>query len=324
MSKALITGITGQDGSYLAEFLLEKGYDVIGMVRRTSTLNFARIEHIQEKITLVSGDLLDQVSLINILQEHRPDEVYNLAAQSFVPTSWGQPVFTGDVTALGVTRMLEALRTVDSSIRFYQASSSEMFGKVRQVPQNEETPFYPRSPYGVAKVYGHWITINYRESYDIPATSGILFNHTSPRRGLEFVLRKITYGVAKINLGLADQLALGNLDSKRDIGFAGDYVRAMWLMLQQPDPDDYVIATEETHSIREMCEAAFGYLDLDWGDYVVQDPRFMRPAEVDILIGDATKARRQLGWEPTVSFEDLVQLMVDSDIELLKEENGLT
>jgi GDPmannose 4,6-dehydratase len=323
MSKALITGVTGQDGSYLAEFLLEKGYDVIGMVRRTSTLNFSRIEHFQDSITLVSGDLLDQVSLINILQEHRPDEVYNLAAQSFVPTSWGQPVFTGDVTALGVTRMLEAVRTVDSGIRFYQASSSEMFGKVREVPQNEETPFYPRSPYGVAKVYGHWITINYRESYDLHATSGILFNHTSPRRGLEFVLRKITYGVAKITLGLADELALGNLDAKRDIGFAGDYVRAMWMMLQQPEPDSYVVATEETHSIREMCEAAFGYVDLDWRDYVVQDPRFMRPAEVDILIGDAGKAHRVLGWEPSVSFQELVQMMVDSDIELLKQENGL-
>jgi len=324
MSKALITGVTGQDGSYLAEFLLEKGYDVIGMVRRTSTLNFSRIEHIQDNITLVSGDLLDQVSLINILQEHHPDEVYNLAAQSFVPTSWGQPVFTGDVTALGVTRMLEAVRTVDDGIRFYQASSSEMFGKVREVPQNEETPFYPRSPYGVAKVYGHWITINYRESYDLHATSGILFNHTSPRRGLEFVLRKITQGVAKITLGLADELALGNLDAKRDIGFAGDYVRAMWMMLQQPEPDDYVVATEETHSIREMCEAAFGYVDLDWRDYVVQDPRFMRPAEVDILIGDASKAHRVLGWEPSVSFQDLVHMMVDNDIELLKTENGLS
>lgn len=323
MSKALITGLTGQDGSYLAEFLLDKGYDVIGMVRRTSTLNFSRIEHFQDRITLVSGDLLDQVSLINILQEHRPDEVYNLAAQSFVPTSWGQPVFTGDVTALGVTRMLEAVRTVDKDIRFYQASSSEMFGKVREVPQNEETPFYPRSPYGVAKVYGHWITINYRESYDLHATSGILFNHTSPRRGLEFVLRKITQGVAKISLGLADELALGNLDAKRDIGFAGDYVRAMWMMLQQPEPDDYVVATEETHSIREMCEAAFGYLDLDWKEYVVQDPRFMRPAEVDILIGDAGKAHQVLGWEPSVSFNELVQMMVDSDIELLKQEDGL-
>ena len=323
MSKALITGVTGQDGSYLAEFLLEKGYDVIGMVRRTSTLNFSRIEHFQDRITLVSGDLLDQVSLINILQEHRPDEVYNLAAQSFVPTSWGQPVFTGDVTALGVTRMLETVRTVDKDIRFYQASSSEMFGKVREVPQNEETPFYPRSPYGVAKVYGHWITINYRESYDLHATSGILFNHTSPRRGLEFVLRKITQGVAKISLGLADELALGNLDAKRDIGFAGDYVRAMWMMLQQPEPDDYVVATEETHSIREMCEAAFGCVDLDWEEYVVQDPRFMRPAEVDILIGDAGKAHRVLGWEPSVSFNELVQMMVDNDIKLLKQENGL-
>ncbi len=323
MPKALITGITGQDGSYLAELLLDKGYTVIGMVRRTSTLNFSRIEHVQERITLVSGDLLDQVSLINILQEHRPDEVYNLAAQSFVPTSWGQPVFTGDVTALGVTRMLEAVRTVDTSIRFYQASSSEMFGKVREVPQNEDTPFYPRSPYGVAKVYGHWITVNYRESYGIPASSGILFNHTSPRRGLEFVLRKITYGVAKIMLGLADELALGNLDSKRDIGFAGDYVEAMWMMLQQPEPGDYVVATETTHSIRDMCEAAFGYVDLDWKDYVVQDPRFMRPAEVDILIGDASKARRELGWEPSVSFPELVRMMVDSDVELLKQENHL-
>lgn len=323
MPKALITGVTGQDGSYLAEFLLEKGYEVIGMVRRTSTLNFSRIQHIQDELTLVSGDLLDQVSLINILKEHRPDEAYNLAAQSFVPTSWKQPVFTGNVTALGVTRMLEAVRTVDEGTRFYQASSSEMFGKVREVPQNEDTPFYPRSPYGVAKVYGHWITVNYRESYDIHATSGILFNHTSPRRGLEFVLRKITYGVAKIKLGLADELALGNLDSKRDIGFAGDYVEAMWLMLQQPEPDNYVIATEETHSIREMCEAAFSYVDLDWQEYVVQDPRFMRPAEVDLLVGDASKAHRVLGWKPDVSFEELVQMMVEADLALLKEENGL-
>jgi GDPmannose 4,6-dehydratase len=323
MPKALITGITGQDGSYLAEFLLEKGYDVVGMVRRTSTLNFSRIQHIQDKINLVSGDLLDQVSLITILQEQRPDEVYNLAAQSFVPTSWKQPVFTGNVTALGVTRMLEAIRTVDPDIRFYQASSSEMFGKVLEVPQDEDTPFYPRSPYGVAKVYGHWITVNFRESYDLHASSGILFNHTSPRRGLEFVLRKITYNVAKIDLGLADELPLGNLDSKRDIGFAGDYVRAMWMMLQQPEPDNYVVATEETHSIREMCEAAFSYKGLDWQDYVVQDPRFMRPAEVDILIGSAEKAHRKLGWEPSVSFEELVHMMVDSDSELLKEENGL-
>ena len=320
---ALITGITGQDGSYLAEFLLEQGYEVIGMVRRSSTVNFARIHHIQDRITLVSGDLLDQVSLISILQEHQPGEVYNLAAQSFVPTSWKQPVFTGDVTALGVTRMLEAIRTVDESIRFYQASSSEMFGKVRQVPQNENTPFYPRSPYGVAKVYGHWITVNYRESYGLHATSGILFNHESPRRGLEFVTRKVTYGVARIKLGLANELRLGNLDSRRDWGYAGDYVEAMWLMLQQPKPDDYVVATEETHAIRELCEEAFGYVDLDWQEYVVQDPRFMRPAEVDLLVGDASKAGRVLGWEPRVIFRQLVRMMVDSDLDLLKEEHGL-
>jgi len=323
MPKALITGITGQDGSYLAEFLLEKGYEVVGMVRRSSTVNFSRIQHIQDKITLVSGDLLDQGSLINIIQEHHPDEVYNLAAQSFVPTSWAQPVFTGDVTALGVTRMLEAVRTVDKRIRFYQASSSEMFGKVREVPQNENTPFYPRSPYGVAKVYGHWITVNYRESYGLHATSGILFNHTSPRRGLEFVLRKITYHVAKIKLGLVDKLPLGNLDACRDIGFAGDYVQAMWLMLQQPEPDNYVIATGETHSVREMCQEAFGYVDLDWQEYVVQDPRFMRPAEVDLLVGDYSKARRVLGWEPTVTFRELVRMMVDADLELVKQEHGL-
>ena len=321
MPKALITGVTGQDGSYLAEFLLDKEYEVIGMVRRSSTVNFSRIQHIQDKITLVSGDLLDQGSLINILQEHRPSEVYNLAAQSFVPTSWEQPVFTGEVTALGVTRMLEAVRTVDNGIRFYQASSSEMFGKVREVPQKESTPFYPRSPYGIAKVYGHWITINYRESYGLHATSGILFNHTSPRRGLEFVLRKITHGVAKIKLGLADELRLGNLDSCRDLGYAGDYVEAMWLMLQQPEPDNYVVATGETHSIREMCEAAFGYLDLDWQEYVAQDPRFMRPAEVDLLVGDANKARRVLGWEPRIGFRELVQMMVDADMALLKKEN---
>jgi GDPmannose 4,6-dehydratase len=323
MPKALITGITGQDGSYLAEFLLEQGYQVIGMVRRSSTVNFARIHHIQDRITLVSGDLLDQVSLISILQEHQPGEVYNLAAQSFVPTSWKQPVFTGDVTALGVTRMLEAIRTVDESIRFYQASSSEMFGKVRQVPQNERTPFYPRSPYGVAKVYGHWITVNYRESYGLHATSGILFNHESPRRGLEFVTRKVTYGVARIKLGLANELRLGNLDSRRDWGYAGDYVEAMWLMLQQPNPDDYVVATEETHAIRELCEEAFGYVDLDWQEYVVQDPRFMRPAEVDLLVGDASKAGRVLGWEPRVTFRQLVRMMVDSDLALLKEEHGM-
>ena len=325
MSKriALITGITGQDGSYLAEFLLDKGYQVIGMVRRSSTVNFSRIHHIQDRITLVSGDLLDQVSLINVLQEYRPGEVYNLAAQSFVPTSWKQPVFTGNVTALGVTRMLEAIRTVDKEIRFYQASSSEMFGKVREVPQNENTPFYPRSPYGVAKVYGHWITVNYRESYDLHATSGILFNHESPRRGLEFVTRKVTHGVARIKLGLADELRLGNLDSRRDWGYARDYVRAMWLMLQQPEPDDYVVATEETHSIRELCQEAFGYVGLDWEEYVAQDPRYMRPAEVDLLVGDAAKARRVLGWEPEVDFRELVRMMVDSDLELVKEEYDL-
>jgi len=325
MSKqvALITGITGQDGSYLAEFLLEKGYKVIGMVRRSSTVNFSRIQHFQDDVTLVSGDLLDQGSLISILQEYRPDEVYNLAAQSFVPASWKQPVFTGDVTALGVTRMLEAIRTVDRNVRFYQASSSEMFGKVREVPQSETTPFYPRSPYGVAKVYGHWITVNYRESYDLHTTSGILFNHESPRRGLEFVTRKVTYGVAKIKLGLADELRLGNLDARRDWGYAGDYVRAMWLMLQQPEPDDYVVATGETHSIRELCGEAFGYVDLDWEKYVKQDPRFMRPAEVDLLVGDPSKASRVLGWEPNVTFGELVRLMMDSDLALLKEEHKL-
>ena len=317
MKKALITGITGQDGSYLAGFLLEKGYEVIGMVRRTSTVNFDRIKHIQEKVTIVPGDLLDQVSLIEILREHRPQEVYNLAAQSFVPTSWNQPVFTGEVTALGVTRILDAIRLVDPTIRFYQASSSECFGKVRQSPQNEKTPFYPRSPYGVAKVYGHWITVNYRESYGLHATSGILFNHTSPRRGLEFVLRKITHGVALIKLGLADELRLGNLDACRDLGFAGDYVKAMWMMLQQEEPDNYVIATGETHSVREMCEAAFDYVGLDWQKYVVQDERFMRPAEVDYLVGDATKAREVLGWEPMVSFPELVRMMVDADLALL-------
>jgi GDPmannose 4,6-dehydratase len=322
MAAALITGITGQDGSYLAEFLLEQGYEVVGMVRRTSTVNFSRIQHIQDKLTLVSGDLLDQGSLIWILQANKIDEVYNLAAQSFVPASWEQPVFTGEVTGLGVTRLLEAVRTVDSSLRFYQASSSEMFGKVREVPQNEDTPFYPRSPYGVAKVYGHWITVNYRESYGLHATSGILFNHTSPRRGLEFVMRKITQGVAKIKLGLADELRLGNLDSKRDIGSAADYVRAMWMMLQQPTPDDYVIATGETHSIREMCEEAFACADLDWEKYVKQDPRYMRPAEVDLLVGDASKARKVLGWEPTVGFSELVRKMVDNDLELLKRAKG--
>ncbi|MCD6344518.1 MAG: GDP-mannose 4,6-dehydratase [Anaerolineae bacterium] len=321
MSKrtALITGITGQDGSYLAEFLLEQGYEVIGMVRRSSTVNFSRIEHIQDKVTLVSGDLLDQGSIIAILRDHRPQEVYNLAAQSFVPASWQQPVFTGGVTGLGVTRVLEALRTVDPTIRFYQASSSEMFGKVREVPQNEHTPFYPRSPYGVAKVYGHWITINYRESYDLFAVSGILFNHESPRRGMEFVTRKVTYHVAKIKLGLADKVALGNLDSKRDWGYAGDYVRAMWLMLQQDQPADYVVGTGETHAVQELCEIAFSHVGLDWQEYVVQDPRFVRPAEVDLLISDPRKAREVLGWEPEVSFRGLIEMMVDADLALVKE-----
>ncbi len=316
---ALITGITGQDGSYLAEFLLEQGYEVIGMVRRSSTVNFSRIEHIQDKVTLVSGDLLDQGSIIAILRDHRPQEVYNLAAQSFVPASWQQPVFTGEVTGLGVTRVLEAIRTVDPTIRFYQASSSEMFGKVREVPQNENTPFYPRSPYGVAKVYGHWITINYRESYDLFAVSGILFNHESPRRGMEFVTRKVTYHVAKIKLGLADKVALGNLDSKRDWGYAGDYVRAMWLMLQQDQPADYVVGTGETHSVQELCEIAFSHVGLDWQEHVVQDQRFMRPAEVDLLISDPRKAREALGWEPEVSFRGLIEMMVDADLALVKE-----
>jgi GDPmannose 4,6-dehydratase len=322
LPKALITGITGQDGSYLADFLLEKEYDVVGMVRRTSTVNFHRIAHIQDKVTLVSGDLLDQISLIRILEEQRPDEVYNLAAQSFVQTSWGQPVFTGEVTALGVTRILDAIRTVDPQIRFYQASSSEMFGKVVEVPQRETTPFYPRSPYGVAKVYGHWITVNYRESYQLHATSGVLFNHESPRRGLEFVTRKITHHVAKIKMGLTDELRLGNLDARRDWGYAGDYVKAMWLMLQQDSPGDYVVATGETHPVKELLELAFDYVDLDWHDYVVQDPRFMRPAEVDLLVGDASKAGRVLGWEPSVTFPELVQMMVEADLTLLR--NGKT
>ena len=318
MPKALITGITGQDGSYLAEFLLKKGYDVIGMVRRTSTINFHRIAHIQEQIRIVPGDLLDGVSLIHLIEEHQPDEVYNLAAQSFVPTSWSQPVFTGEATALGVTRILDAIRLVNPKIRFYQASSSEMFGKVVEVPQRESTPFYPRSPYGVAKVYGHWITVNYRESYDLHATSGILFNHESPRRGLEFVTRKITHHVAKIKLGLTDELRLGNLESRRDWGFAGDYVRAMWMMLQKDTPTDYVIATGETHSIEDFLDLAFGCVDLDWHDYVVQDPKFMRPAEVDLLVGDAGKAGEELGWEPSVTLAELVKMMVDSDIKLLQ------
>jgi GDPmannose 4,6-dehydratase len=316
--RALITGITGQDGSYLAEFLLEQGYEVIGMIRRSSTVNFERIKHIQDRITLVPGDLLDEVSLIGILREHRPAEVYNLAAQSFVQTSWSQPVFTGEVTALGVTRLLDAIRIVDPDIRFYQASSSEMFGKVREVPQNELTPFYPRSPYGVAKVYGHWITVNYRESYGMHATSGILFNHGSPRRGLEFVERKVAHGVARIKLGLDNELRLGNLEAQRDWGYAKDYVKAMWLMVQQDRPDDYVIATGQTHSVRELCELAFGYVGLDYRDYVVQDERFFRPAEVDLLIGDASKARAVLGWRPETSFEELVRYMVEADLKLLR------
>ncbi len=316
--KALITGITGQDGSYLAEFLLEKGYEVVGMVRRASTPNLQRIQHILDRVTLVQGDLLDQVSLIDIIREHRPGEVYNLAAQSFVPTSWAQPVLTGEFTALGVTRMLDAIRMVDPTIRFYQASSSEMFGKVREVPQTENTSFYPRSPYGVAKVYGHWITVNYRESYNMFAVSGILFNHESPRRGCEFVTRKVTRGAAKIKLGLADTLLMGNLDALRDWGYAGDYVRAMWLMLQQETPDDFVVATGETHSVQEFVEEAFSYVDLDWNQYVKQDPRFYRPAEVDLLVGDPSKAARILGWEPTVGFRQLVRMMVDADLAMLQ------
>jgi len=321
--KALITGVTGQDGSYLAEFLLQQGYEVIGMVRRTSTVNFQRIQHIQDKLTLAQGDLLDQSSLVDIVREHRPQEVYNLAAQSFVPTSWKQAVLTGEFTALGATRVLEAIRMVDPTVRFYQASSSEIFGKVREVPQNEKTPFYPRSPYGVAKVYGHWITVNYRESYDMFACSGILFNHESPRRGLEFVTRKVTYGAAKIKLSLANELQLGNLDAQRDWGFAGDYVKAMWLMLQQNQPDDYVVATGKTHSVRNLCEEAFSYLGLDWQDHVVVDPVFIRPADIDQLVGDATKARWVLGWQPSVSFPELIRMMVDADIALLRRENSL-
>jgi GDPmannose 4,6-dehydratase len=321
--RALITGITGQDGSYLAEFLLEQGYDVIGMIRRSSTVNFERIRHIQDKVTLATGDLLDEVSMINLLREHRPSEVYNLAAQSFVQTSFSQPVFTGEVTGLGVTRMLDAIRVVDPGIRFYQASSSEMFGKVQAVPQIESTPFYPRSPYGVAKLYGHWITVNYRESYDMYACSGILFNHESPRRGLEFVTRKITNGVARIKLGIDKELRLGNLDAKRDWGYAKDYVRAMYLMLQQETPDDYVVSTGETYSVRRFCEIAFGHVGLKYEDHVVIDERFYRPAEVDLLVGDPAKARTKLGWTPEVSFEQLVTMMVESDVDQIKRERGL-
>jgi GDPmannose 4,6-dehydratase len=312
--RALITGITGQDGSYLAEFLLEKGYAVFGMVRRASRDTFERIEHIRHRLDLRQADLLDQLSLIRVLEETRPHEVYNLAAQSFVPASWSQPILTGEFTALGVTRMLEAIRLVDPSIRFYQASSSEMFGKVRATPQNEQTPFHPRSPYGVAKVYGHAITVNYRESYGLFGCCGILFNHESPRRGLEFVTRKVTDGVARIALDLSRELRLGNLDARRDWGFAGDYVEAMWLMLQQDRPDDYVVATGESHSVQELLELAFGYVGLDAEEYVVIDPALKRPAEVDSLLGDASKARQTLGWAPRVRFPELVRMMVEADL----------
>ncbi|MED5230442.1 MAG: GDP-mannose 4,6-dehydratase [Actinomycetota bacterium] len=318
MPKALITGITGQDGSYLAEALLQKGYDVVGMVRRSSTVNYERIAHIQGSIEFVNGDLLDQVSLIDAIKIHEPDEIYNLAAQSFVQTSFGQPVLTGETTALSVTRMLDAIRIVEPKIRFYQASSSEMFGKVAEVPQTESTPFYPRSPYGVAKVYGHWITVNYRESYNLHASSGILFNHESPRRGLEFVTRKISYGAASIKLGLEEKLSLVNLDAKRDWGFAGDYVEAMWMMLQQEEPDDYVICSGMTHSVREFCDLAFNHLGLNYQDHVVVDEQFFRPAEVDLLVGDYGKAKKVLAWEPSTSFKDLVTMMVEADLALLE------
>ncbi len=317
--RALITGITGQDGSYLAEFLLQKGYKVFGLVRRSSTINFERLVHLQDRIELVSGDLLDQNSLISALQQSEPQEVYNLASQSFVPTSWNQPVLTGEFTALGVTRMLEAVRVVDSKIRFYQASSSEMFGMVRETPQNETTQFYPRSPYGVAKLYGHWITVNYRESYGLFGCSGILFNHESPRRGLEFVTRKVSYGAARIKLGLQKSLKMGNLDAERDWGFSGDYVGAMWLMLQQGKAQDYVVATGITHSVRRLLEVAFGYVGLDYRDHVEVDPSLLRPAEVHHLRGDYSKARRELGWEPTVDFERLVQMMVGADLARLRD-----
>jgi GDPmannose 4,6-dehydratase len=318
--RALITGITGQDGSYLAEFLLGQDYEVCGMVRRSSTVNFERIAHIQDRVTLVAGDLLDEVSMINILRDHRPHEVYNLAAQSFVQTSWNQPVLTGETTALGVTRVLDAIRIVDPEIHFYQASSSEMFGKVQEVPQRELTPFYPRSPYGVAKVYGHWITVNYRESYGLHASSGILFNHESPRRGLEFVTRKVTHGVARIKAGIDQRLALGNLDAQRDWGYAADYVRAMWMMLQQDRPDDYVVATGETHSVKELVELAFAAAELDWEKHVVIDERYLRPAEVDLLVGNPTKAEKTLGWFREVDFPELVQMMVEADLALVQSQ----
>jgi GDPmannose 4,6-dehydratase len=320
MKKAIVTGITGQDGSYLAEFLLAKGYAVHGVVRRASTENFDRIAHLADRVTLHQADLLDQLSLIEVFKEVRPDEVYNLAAMSFVPTSWKQPVLTGEFTAMGVTRVLEAIRLLDpNGVRFYQASSSEMFGKVRETPQRETTPFHPRSPYGVAKAYGHWITVNYRESYGMYCCSGILFNHESPRRGKEFVTRKVTDGAARIKRGRAKELRLGNLEARRDWGFAGDYVEAMWLMLQQDKPDDYVIATGETHSVRELVEAAFGCVGLDWRKHVVQDPALVRPAEVDLLIGDPTKARERLGWRPKVGFQELVRMMVEADLGRLGE-----
>ncbi len=321
--RALITGVTGQDGSYLAEFLLSKGYTVTGMVRRSSTENYGRLDGIKERIDIRQADLLDQYSLSKLIEECEPDEVYNLAAMSFVPTSWNQPVLTAEFTGVGVTRVLEAIRSVNPRIRFYQASSSEMFGKVQEIPQSEKTPFHPRSPYGVAKVYGHWITVNYRESYDIFGVSGILFNHESPRRGLEFVTRKVTHTAARIKLGLEKELRMGTLDAKRDWGYAGDYVRAMWMMLQQDLPRDFVIATGETHSVRELVELAFSHLDLDYRDFVVQDERFMRPAEVDLLIGDPSRAREELGWEPEVSFKELVRMMVEADMARLKREQEL-
>ena len=319
---ALITGITGQDGSYLAELLLEQGYEVHGIVRRSSTEKYERIAHIKDRLALHQADLLDQLSIIDTLESVGPDEVYNLAAQSFVPTSWKQPLLTGEFTALGVTRVLEAIRHVDPRIKFYQASSSEMFGKVRESPQNELTPFYPRSPYGVAKVYGHFITVNYRESYELFAVSGILFNHESARRGLEFVTRKVTHAAARIRLGLADELRMGNLEARRDWGFAGDYVRAMWRMLQQPEPEDYVIGTGETHSVTDLLEVAFGAVDLEWRNHVVEDPALLRPAEVDRLCADPAKARDKLGWEPTVSFEEMIRGMVEADLAGLEEGNG--
>jgi GDPmannose 4,6-dehydratase len=319
--RAVITGITGQDGSYLAELLLEKDYEVFGLIRRSSTVNFERISHLQDKVELISGDLLDQKSLVTALQKAKPHEVYNLGAQSFVPASWEQPMLTGEITGLGVTRMLEAIRTTEEKIRFYQASTSELFGKAQETPQSESTPFYPRSPYGVSKLYAHWITINYRESFDMFACAGILFNHESPRRGLEFVTRKITHGVARIKHGIDQELRLGNLDARRDWGFAGDFVHAMWLMLQQDEPDDFVIATGQTRTIREFCQVAFDRAGLDWEKYVIVDERFLRPAEVNILLGDPAKAREKLGWQPETSFEKMVQQMVDRDLEMVAKQS---